>query len=270
MTNADAGAVWFQNGDAYEGYVGRWSRPVGRLFLKWLQLPGALAWVDVGSGTGALTQLVVENAAPRSVIGVEPSAGYMAFARSRVSDARVEFRPGNAQELALDAASVDAAVSGLVLNFVPDKEAAMHEMRRVVRPGGTIAAYVWDYAGEMQLMRRFWDAVAAVFPADAGKDEGHGFTICNPVALTGLFESSGLVDVETTALDTPTVFRDFDDYWGPFLRGQGPAGAYAVSLPDDDRERLRRHLDSSLPRNADGSISMTARAWAVRGTQPQA
>ena len=158
------------------------------------------------------------------------------------------------------------AVSGLVLNFVPDKQRALQEMSRVVSPGSTVAAYVWDYAGEMQLMRYFWTAVSELFPDGAEKDEGKQFPICHPDALADLFRAGGLQAIETYALDAPTVFANFDDYWSPFLRGQGPAGDYCASLSEADRDRLRARLEDALPFNDDGRISLLARAWAIRGT----
>ncbi|MDH3281884.1 MAG: methyltransferase domain-containing protein [Gammaproteobacteria bacterium] len=257
---------WFADGEAYEHYVGRWSRPVGQMFLDWLSLPPGLCWVDVGCGTGALTGILLDRADPVRVVGVEPSEGFLSVARGNVEDARAEFRLGDARALPLDAEEADVAVSGLVLNFVPDKQRALEEMRRIVKPGSTVASYVWDYAGEMQLMRYFWTAVADLFPDGAERDEGKQFPICKPDALADLFRVADLRAVETHALDAPTVFTDFDDYWSPFLRGQGPAGAYCVSLSETDRERLRRRLENMLPFNADGTIDLIARAWAVRGT----
>jgi len=255
----------FADGAAYEQYVGRWSRPVGSMFIDWLARPPGLNWVDVGCGTGALTETVLTRANPASVVGVEPSEAFLGLAQARIDDVRADFRTGDAQSLPVASGAADIAVSGLVLNFVPDQQRMVEEMRRVVGANGTIAAYVWDYSGEMQLMRHFWDAAIALFPNAAAHDEGRLFPICEREPLAKLFRASGLSAVETCALDTPTVFRDFEDYWSPFLRGQGPAGAYCVALADDDQERLRARLERTLPMNADGSISLIARAWAVRG-----
>jgi len=256
----------FADGEAYEHYVGRWSRPVGHKFLVWLSQPPGLCWADVGCGTGALTGTVLEDAAPSSVIGIEPSEGFMGVARVSITDPRATFQSGDAQSLPLDNHVVDVAISGLVLNFIPDKKRALDEMCRIVKPGGVVAAYVWDYAGDMQLMRYFWDAVADLFPKDAERDEGRQFPICKPEPLAALFRSADLHAIETCALDVPTIFADFDDYWSPFLRGQGPAGVYCVSLSEQDRERLRARLTTALPVHADGTIRLMARAWAVKGT----
>jgi SAM-dependent methyltransferase len=257
---------WFGDGDAYEHYVGRWSRPAGEMFLAWMSHSPGLRWVDVGCGTGALTETILKQADPEHVTGVEPSEGFLGLAKAGVKDERVEFRIGDARSLPLADHTVDVVVSGLVLNFVPDKTQALQEMLRIVKPGGTIAAYVWDYAGDMQLMRYFWNAVGELFPDGSLHDEGNKFPICKPDPLADLFRNSGLEAIEPCALDAPTVFADFDDYWSPFLRGQGPAGAYCVSLPEEDRERLRKHLKSTLPFSGDGTIGLIARAWAVSGT----
>ena len=259
---------WFADGEAYEHYVGRWSRPVGHMFLDWLSLAPGLRWVDVGCGTGALTTTILERADPSKVTGIEPSEGFLTVARTKIDDNRAEFRTGDAQSLPLEDNEADVSVSGLVLNFVADKRHALQEMRRIVQPGGTVALYVWDYAGEMQLMRYFWDAVTDLFPEGAEHDEGKQFPICKPEPLADLFRASGLQAVEAHALDAPTVFADFDDYWSPFLRGQGPAGGYCVSLSEDNRKHLRKRLENTVPVSADGNIRMIARAWAIRGTTP--
>jgi ubiquinone/menaquinone biosynthesis C-methylase UbiE len=148
----------WNSGDAYEPYVGRWSRLVAREFLEWLATPLGGRWLDVGCGTGALVETILSLNAPSEVVGIDPSLAYVAFARDRVNDPRVRFDVGDAQALQVASATFDAVVSGLVLNFVPEPGRALSEMARVARPGGTIAAYVWDYAEGMQMMRHFWDA----------------------------------------------------------------------------------------------------------------
>jgi len=173
---------------------------------------------------------------------------------------------GSATAIPLEADCVDLTVSGLVLNFVPDARAALTEMTRVTTLGGTIAAYVWDYAGRMELMRHFWDAAAELDPAAASIDEGVRFPLCRPQALTELFGGAGLSEVQVTSIDIATRFADFDDYWQPFLGGQGPAPAYSMSLNESARARLRDRLRERLPTETDGTVSLIARAWAVRGT----
>jgi SAM-dependent methyltransferase len=265
MTGQDRLDIWAR-GDPYEAYVGRWSRAVAREFLAWLGVPAGRDWLDVGCGTGALAQTIVERAAPAAVVGVDRSEAFVASARRRIGDPRARFEIGDAQALPVASAAFDAAVSGLALNFVPEPRRMIAEMARATRAGGTVALYVWDYAGGMELMRRFWDAAVALDPAAAALDEGARFPACAPAPLAALLAGAGLDDVATVALDVPTVFRDFDDYWSPFLGGQGPAPAYAVSLPDDRRAALRERIRAHLPAGPDGSIRLTARAWAARGT----
>ena len=255
--------VWAA-GNLYEPYVGRWSRLVAREFLEWLAVPPAQHWLDVGCGTGALSQAVAAQCAPASVTGIDPSAAFIEYARAHVQGL-VHFQVGDAQVLPLEPASVDAAVCGLVLNFVPRPPAAVAEMARVTRRGGTVAAYVWDYAGRMELMRYFWDAAVELEPAARALDEGPRFPLCQPAALADLFTGAGLQRVEGRAIEVPTRFRDFDDFWSPFLGGQGPAPGYAMSLSEPQRAALRDLIRSRLPIAADGSIALVARAWAVRG-----
>ena len=240
---------------------------MARAFLGWLAVPSGGRWLDVGCGTGALAETILSVAAPGEVVGIDPSPAFVAFARDRVRDPRARFDIGDAQGLRADPATFDAVVAGLVLNFVPEPGRAVSEMARAARPGGTVAAYVWDYAEGMQMMRHFWDAAAELDPRSRELDEGNRFTLCRPEPLADLFRSTGLDDVEVRAIDVPTVFRDFDDYWSPFLGGQGPAPGYAMSLGQEQRAALRERLRANLPTNAKGEHHLTARAWAVRGTR---
>jgi SAM-dependent methyltransferase len=182
----------------------------------------------------------------------------------------VEFRIGSGESLPAETGTADVVVAGLVLNFIPDPGGAVAESRRVLRPGGILAAYVWDYAGEMQLMRRLWDAAVELDPAATAVVEGLRFTMDQPQVLADLFTSAGLERVATVGLTIPTVFRDFEDYWQPFLGGTGPAPAYVAGLPEAAREALRRRLEETLPTSADGAIPLIARAWAVKGHEPRA
>ena len=254
---------WAQ-GDTYERYVGRWSRKVAPRFLAWLDAAPGMRWLDVGCGTGALCGAILEHGSPAAVTGVEPSAGFLSTAKERLGNA-VTLLPGDASAVPLDAACVDVVVSGLVLNFVPDPSAALREMKRVAVGGGTIACYVWDYTNGMELMRHFWDVAVELDPRGRAIDESVRFPLCSPGPLAQLFTGAGLGNVAVEAIVTPTPFRDFDDYWQPFLGGQGPAPAYAMSLDESSRSRLRDRIRERLPVAADGSIALTARAWAVRG-----
>ena len=256
-------------GDAYERYVGRWSRRVAVAFLRWLGVPARKQWLDVGCGTGALTAAVVAEADPAEVVGVDPSEGFLAHARTAIGDARVTFRAGDAQALPLPDREFDAVVSGLALNFVPDPRRAAAEFARVARSGGVAAAYVWDYAEGMEMMRHFWETATALDPAAAEIAETMRFPLCRPEPLRELWTDAGMGDVTVHAIEVPTAFADFDDYWSPFLGGQGPAPGYVVSLPNERRQALRDALRARLPAGADGSIRLTARAWAVSGDPPR-
>jgi SAM-dependent methyltransferase len=257
---------WTQ-GDAYEAYVGRWSRRVAEQFVRSLAVPAGSRWLDVGCGTGALSETILRLADPAEVRGLDASEAFVAFAREHVRDPRAGFEAGDAQALPFEDARFDAVVSGLMLNFVPEPQQAANEVARVLRAGALAAAYVWDYAGEMQFMRRFWDAATALDPSAAALDEGRRFSVCNLPALERLFTSAGLRDVSVSAIDVETRFRDFDDYWSPFLGGQGPAPGYVASLPESERTALRERLSETLPTGADGSIPLVARALVVRGSK---
>jgi SAM-dependent methyltransferase len=262
MTNDRVSDSW-NRGSPYENYVGRWSRRVAPAFLSWLELPCGQRWLDVGCGTGALAAAVLDRCAPASVVGVEPSEGFLATARANLQE-RATLHGGDATHLPLPDACVDVVVSGLVLNFLPDQLAALNEMARVTASGGTVAAYVWDYAGKMELMRYFWDTAVELNPAARTMDEGVRFPSCDPDALAELFASGPFEKVEVRGIEIATPFTDFDEYWQPFLGGQGPAPAYAMSLTEAERATLRDELRARIPSNEDGSLSLFARAWAVR------
>lgn len=263
-TNDISKEVW-ASGDLYEPYVGRWSRLVAQEFIRWLAIPQGGRWLDVGCGTGALSQTILAQANPKKVKGIDRSQGFVEFARSRVADSRVDFEVGDAQALPVESDAYDVAVSGLVLNFVPQPDKMVAEMRRAVSKDGIVALYVWDYAGKMQLMRHFWNAAVALDPSTHDLDEGKRFPICHPNALTELFKNAGLSQVEVRPMDISTDFKDFDDYWSPFLSGQAPAPSYAMSLSEERRAQLRERIYNSLPFALDGSVPLVARAWAIRG-----
>jgi trans-aconitate methyltransferase len=259
-----AAEAW-DSGDAYEQYVGRWSRRIATEFLRWLALPPGLAWADVGCGTGALASTILTTCEPSYIHGIDSSARFVSQARQRITDPRTRFDTGDATHLPWDSDVLDVTVSGLVLNFVRDYESMTREMIRVTRAGGRVAAYVWDYAGGMQMLRHFWDAAIAVSPNDAKLDQAERFPVCQPQPLQALFERTGLTSVAVRAIDIPTVFQDFDDYWNPFLGRQGAAPTYLAGVGDEARERIRLHLKARLALTQHGSIELTARAWAVQG-----
>ena len=249
----------------YEPYMGRWSRVLAAAAVDWLDAPAGLRWLDVGCGTGALSEAIVVGAAPISLVGVDPSEAYVGLASARLRGAPATFEIGQAAPLPLTDESVDRVASGLVLNFVPDAVAAVREMSRVLVPGGVAMAYVWDYADGMQMLRRFWDAAIAEDSAAEELDEGPRFPICRPGGLERCFAEAGMTDLVAGPLVIDMVFRDFDDYWRPFLGGQGPAAGYCTSVSPEARAALRARLQGALPVQEDGSIPLTARAWAVRG-----
>ena len=264
MSASEQKDAW-TSGASYESYMGRWSQLVAREFLLWLGIPPHVRWLDIGCGTGVLSQTILEVASPRSVLGVDPSEEFLALAREQIQDTRVNFLRGDAQALSVSSTAFDVAISGLMLNFVPRPDQALSEMVRVVQTGGSVAAYVWDYAGQMQLLRSFWDAAVTLDPAARALDEGVRFPLCHSEPLLRLFQIAGLEKVEVRSIEVPTIFRDFDDYWSPFLGGQGPAPGYTMSLSEERRAALRDQLLAALPIETDGSIRLTARAWAVRG-----
>ena len=263
--HAAQGDRWW-GGTAYDRFMGRWSRLIAARFIDWLEPQPGLAWLDVGCGTGALTSTIVDMASPVSVTGIDPSGPFIEAARSSVGDARARFEIADARDIPMDDQTVDLAVSGLCLNFVPEPERAAAEMTRITRPGGTVAGYVWDYKGGMQMLGMFWDAAGRIDPeATAARDEGSRFVGAAPGPLRSLFEGAGLHSVEVADIQVDTVFRDFADYWTPFQAGTGPAPAFLLQLSDSQRSALEGELRGMLPTRDDGSIHLTARAWAVRG-----
>lgn len=261
------GDVWAV-GPAYEAYVGRWSRRVSVAFVHWLGAPAGLRWLDIGCGTGALTSALLPRAVPQHVMGMDLSAPFVTYARAQITDPRATFNAADARSLPLRDRCCDVVVSGLALNFVPDAARAAAEFARVTRPGGMVAAFVWDYAEGMQMMRTFWDAAIALDPEALELDEGKRFPLCHPDSLRRTWADAGLEDVTVDAIDMPTTFADFDDYWTPFLGGQGPAPGYVASLLPERRDLLRDTLRDRLPIGSDGSIALIARVWAVKGTAP--
>ena len=253
------------SGAAYAEYVGRWSRLVAAEFVPWLGVAPGATWIDVGCGTGELTLAVLRHASPAKVIALDPSSGFLEHARANVVDPRVEFLHGNDQDVASLGVSAGAVASGLVLNFVPDAEAALRAFTAAAGHGAVIGAYVWDYAKGMAMLRAFWDAAVEEDPAARAHDEGERFGICSDSALEALFTSGGLSQVETRAIDVTDSYAHFDEYWTPFLSGQAPAPGYLATLPEARQARVRELVRKRLPVGGGGSITLTCRAWAVRG-----
>jgi SAM-dependent methyltransferase len=258
----------FSAAESYESYMGRWSRLLAPKFIAFTGVAEGDRVLDVGTGTGSLASSLGEALRSVDVVAIDPSEGFIGFAQKSSKSARIQFERGDAQALRFPDASFDAAMALLVLNFIPDERKALAEMRRVTRPQGRIGACVWDYGAGMQSLRIFWDEVVAMDPAMAPKDERH-MKLSREGELAALWKSAGLVEVEEKPLTIEQAFASFDDYWGPFLKGAGPGGAYVASLP----EALRAELGARLKRRVlghrkDGPFVLSASAWSVKGRAP--
>jgi SAM-dependent methyltransferase len=241
---------------------------MAKAFVTWFDVSKKGRWLDVGCGTGALTAAVLNAADPIAVKGVDPSADFLNSAKDQIFDTRAHFEVGDACALQASSGEFEAVVAGLVLNHLPDPSLAVREMVRTARSGGAVGAYVWDYDGEMQLIRLFWDAVAAIDPEAKATDPRPHYPICKPDPLRSMFREAGLIEVNAEAIDLPMAFRDFDDYWRPhMMKGPGVSQRYVSALQDEHRDLLREQLLHMLPISADGTINLTGRAWAVRGTK---
>jgi len=253
-------------GSSYEDFMGRWSRRIAPEFIAWLRIPRGVHWLDVGTGTGALADAVCSHADPASVVGCDPASPFIEFAQQHSRDVRQSFVIAGVGSLPRRPDGYGSVASLFALNFLPDPEGAVREMRSVAAPRSTVSACVWDYSEGMLFLRHFWDAAVSQDSAASALDEGTRFPLCRRDALTTLFRDSGLGDVRCEPIEIPTAFADFEDYWRPFLGGTGPAPSYVASLDADSRANLARKLDQTLPRGPDGTITLAARAWAVRGT----
>jgi SAM-dependent methyltransferase len=255
-------------GHFYEAFMGRWSRRLAEHFIRWLGAKRGLAWLDVGRGTGALASAICNLADPSLVVACDPSEPFVEHTRSRIADPRVSVVVAGAGSLPQHPSGFDQVVSGLVLNFLPDPQQAVGEMRARARPGGVVAGYVWDYAGRMEFLRVFWDEAVALDPAARDLDEGVRFPMCRRDALESIFQDAGMRDVRSATVEIRTRFELFSDYWKPFLGGTGPAPSYIASLSEEKRSELRDRLERRLTPGPEGGIDLVARAWAVRGTVP--
>lgn len=256
----------WKGGAFYEQYMGRWSRLITTPFVRWLDPPAGLRWLDVGCGTGALCAALVACCAPQHVVGIDPSPAFVDHAAHLLTNENVRFTTGTATAIPAPDHAFTGIVSGLVFNFLPDPAAALAELQRVAAPGARVGIYVWDYAERMEWLRYFWDAAIAVNEVARAADEGPRFPLCRPAALRALLENAGLTHVRTNAIEADAHFAGFQDYWQPFVAGGSfPSPAYLKSRPLAEREAIRDYLEKSLPRQADGSIRLAMRAWAVQG-----
>lgn len=262
MVEANLNVSW-NDGQAYERFMGQWSREAGRMFLNWLALPAGFKWLDVGCGTGAFTETIQQNCAPAEIVAIDPAASHVEYARSSHTAKGAQFQVVDARSMPFEAGHFDAAVSALVLNFIPDRAKAVAEMRRVVRPGGTVAAYVWDFAGGSGINQHLNAAIQELQGPDTKGARNADST--TQEKLKGLFESVGLNDVETRPIEISVMFRDFDDYWESNTGFTSPVGNVVKALPEDKREALKQAVKCKLPLDKNGSISYMARVNAVRG-----
>lgn len=256
----------WSNGSSYESYMGRWSRRIAAEFVDWLDKPPELDWLEIGCGSGALTSQILSIANPRRLDSVDPSEGFVQTTTENIVDDRLFVSVGNSEHLEFPDASKSVVVSGLVLNFIENRDLALSEMMRIVKPGGTVAFYVWDYpdAG-VEFMRHFWSAAIQCDPDAIQFTEGKRFSWCNEGELKSIATNAELTNITSRAIEVPSIFNSFDDYWRPFTLGVGPAPGYCANLPAQKREEIRATLEKQLPQSADGSIHLNLRAWAVAG-----
>lgn len=251
----------FRAAAGYEGYMGRWSRQLAPRFLDWLRPPPDADWLEIGCGTGALSAAILEHGRPRSLLAIDPSEAFVAHVRSALPDPRARFEVADAAALPAADASADVVALGLVLNFIPDRLRALAECRRVLRPGGRLGLYVWDYpGGGMGFIAAFWAAAVALDPAAAAVEQGARFAFCTPEGLASLCREAGLPTPRVAALEMTTRFPDFAAFWQPFTLGAGPAGGYLAKQPPDRQEAIR---DGLAKRLGGGPIALPARAWAL-------
>jgi len=258
---------WTSGAD-YDHWMGRWSRLLAHEFLKWLNLPAGLRWIDVCCGTGVLTESVVKHNTPARVVGIDVSVEQVRHASRDRSGPNVAFEIGDAVKLPFARASFDVAVCGLGLNYIPSPARGLEEFCRVVHSGGTVAVYLWDYASGARFLREFWDAATAIDSEAATFDQARRFPICTPEGLRGLFKHTKLEDLSVHPLEIITRFASFDDYWQPLLTGQGSAPNYLAKRDKKIQAGIRERLQAALPANAQGVIELPARAWAIRARRP--
>jgi SAM-dependent methyltransferase len=260
----ESDSAWFEKpADAYDRFIGRYGPALAEAAIARVGLADGSRVLDVGCGPGPLTFALADALGAERVAAVDPSEPFVRACSERVPGADV--RVASADRLPFEDGAFDATLSQLVLNFLPDAEAGLREMSRVTRRGGVVAATVWDYAGEMRMLRAFWDAALEIDPESAGPfDEGRRMAYCRPEELEQLWGEAGLTEVETDGVMVTASYEDFDDLWAPFMTGVGPAGAYASSLADESQRALREAYHRRLG-SPEGAFELTARAWIAQG-----
>ena len=251
----------WSNIDKYNEFMGKWSIMVAKEFLIWLSKDNDVQkkkWIDIGCGPGSLTFEILKFFNPEFLLGVDPSPDYL----PNSSSPNISFQVGSSHKLPVSSNIFDFVVSGLALNFMSDINASIQEMLRVLKPNCCLALYVWDYSGQMDLLRPFWDVAGELKPEAKSLDEGELFPICNKPSLISLFEDNGIKDIKYNEIVINPTFSDFESYWGPFLGGQGPAGSYLISLNQQDQNLLKTKLAS---RFLNKPLSLKARALAIQG-----
>ena len=256
--------------EAYQLRIGRWSRLVANQFLDWLAPAPGLDWLDVGCGRGVLSSTILERCNPKSVAGIDPQEEVVRDAQAAGNDPRAAYHCIDAQDMPFDDAIFDVVVSGLVINFIEDQPKALSEMKRVLCPGGQVAGYVWDFAGDMELFRVFWDSAQALDAEAVKHDHGALYANCRPEPLAELFLHAGFEKVEVSEIAVEMSYRDFTDFWAPMTRGTGGIPLYCQSLGQDALAALEAKVHDALPIAEDGSFTLRGRAWAVRGLVPTA
>jgi SAM-dependent methyltransferase len=258
----------WEDASAYDLYMGRWSRSLANEFVTWLDIRRGAAWLEIGCGTGSLTDAICALADPAAVVACDTAPDYVRYCREHLSYQQLTVVPVPPAGYPSRAGGFDVVASSLVLNFIPSPVAALVQMRASCAPGGRVAACVWDYAEGMEFLRTFWDAAVALDSAAHPLDEGRRFPLCRPDPLRTSFEAAGLESVRIAPISVATTFASFDDFWTPFVNGPGPAPSYVASLSDTARQRLANRLRNTL--GPHGLISLRARAWAASGVRSAA
>ena len=258
----------FEVAEKYEEMMGRWSRQLAPLFVEFAGVRDGDVVLDVGCGTGALSSTLTRMTRAAKIVGIDPSEGFVAAARSQISDPRVSIEMGDAQQLPYPDATFDRTLGLLVVNFIPDPRKAVREMRRITKPGGVVATVMWDNTPANELNQCYWIAARQLNPDLKGPVDIRG-SYGTEEALSKLFGDAGLTATEVSPLMISCLFASFEDNWRRYLTGEGPNGAHFIKLSDERKAALKEKLRENLFGNRpDGPFSLQAKAWAIKGTVP--